>query len=793
VVLRLRPLVLDASLPLSSAVTLTDAHLRSRVAAAYFADERADLGPRLSAAVLASTLWCRGASQPVGTEVPLAVLGRIGETTVFHDEWTVRRERFDPAAANHFDGRIAARPSAVFSAQLTQFQCHLAAGLSAGLPANSGRKLIDAGIVETPPAGYLPMTPGSDALAVAQSLLGPGVDLRAVVVPFDHVPHEIEAVRHRDRISLLAGLDDPGKKPKIDVLVPDGTKTKLPEVRPWSITAALTSSPGPAPGPPPPPTTLNLLGAAQIRRRGEGVTAAAALLGGVSNQRAAVSFVEDLVTGTVTVPSPSRAPLDLDALRTVAAAAFAHAVAARADLPGARVFAASFDRDEAKPIAIYCTLRADGDPWRSDNVIAGITLDIYTPAGQGAYRSLDLVGRLRPGGLGKVRFLGQATDGQRAVQQVQIDATVSFTSDEVAITVGTSLTVLVNKQADHRGEADVALRLLRGGHLEDPSFYERAREAVFGTGGPRPTPPMTTNHGWIAFRRRGPDLPEPPATTGKVKLWVASAAGADEAAQVEQRLRVGQPPGVQFREVGTGLVFLADSGQLLTAPEVLQAAYQSTGGAEVVRFCGFGPPDMTAGLARVQAVLTALKPLVVTGSVGIDAIPDPPDELMDQNTDGSLLLVAYPRPVFTGTLQVIGSDLTGRPESVARIARESIRGRDTARVESAIGSTASEFGVVTFTGTTVDDEGMHRAIDAVSLAVTGHSIDELTPVLWIDDQWMEAHPDTAKAMLEVAGQIVVNTKGHVSPAGPLSVRDVARLALDTRRRTGLLIYLHQKS
>jgi hypothetical protein len=42
------------------------------------------------------------------------------------------------------------------------------------------------------------------------------------VVRPDFIPHALEAVQHMERISLVDGLADPAKKPRVDVLVPDG-------------------------------------------------------------------------------------------------------------------------------------------------------------------------------------------------------------------------------------------------------------------------------------------------------------------------------------------------------------------------------------------------------------------------------------------------------------------------------------------------------------------------------------------------------------------------------------------
>jgi hypothetical protein len=85
------------------------------------------------------------------------------------------------------------------------------------------RILIDAGITELPPAGYLPVVPGTvDVATQARRLMGKGVDVRVCAVRADYVPHALEEAQHMDRICLLHGLENAARKPQVDVLVPDG-------------------------------------------------------------------------------------------------------------------------------------------------------------------------------------------------------------------------------------------------------------------------------------------------------------------------------------------------------------------------------------------------------------------------------------------------------------------------------------------------------------------------------------------------------------------------------------------
>ncbi|MQA90373.1 MAG: hypothetical protein GEU90_09060 [Gemmatimonas sp.] len=88
------------------------------------------------------------------------------------------------------------------------------------------RILITEGIIELPPAGYLPVVPGSlDVNTQVRRLLGEGVDLRFCSVRPDYVAHALEEVQHMDRICLLRGLENAANAEEVDILVPDGVLT----------------------------------------------------------------------------------------------------------------------------------------------------------------------------------------------------------------------------------------------------------------------------------------------------------------------------------------------------------------------------------------------------------------------------------------------------------------------------------------------------------------------------------------------------------------------------------------
>lgn len=322
VVIRAVPLDLVTALATSTAVTLTRKHLRSRVASAFFEDERRAVASLISRQGLGSEAWCRGAVAAAGSGVPLALIARAGSDTLYLDAWTARRERIEPPPRRHWARVLAMRPWDVFLAQVLQFQCQLRSALdavaepggeddpcadahrlladaSAGIErvlrgvaeerasaepatrreAETGdreaelrfreaafdvvgasprlknldairsrlaaaaeafftpateRLLIEGGIVELPPAGYLPVLPDSPVGVERQvrQLLGDGLDLRFCAVRPDFVPHALEEAQHMERISLTAGLDAPEAKPKVDVLVPDGVFEERAAVAP---------------------------------------------------------------------------------------------------------------------------------------------------------------------------------------------------------------------------------------------------------------------------------------------------------------------------------------------------------------------------------------------------------------------------------------------------------------------------------------------------------------------------------------------------------------------------------
>ena len=268
-----RAVPLDLALPDIKILSLEEKHLRSRVASAYFAREASMVQSLISGAGLRAETWCFGAAPAAGREVPLAVFLRSGNATPFLDAWTARRERIEPPPRRYWAWRMAMRPWDAYVAQILQFQCQLrdlltgAGATSMGLdPCGAERKainntlalfkdldqsiaglsavkavkanllaawtrsptawgeLVDTGIIELPPAGYLPVDNESGEAVEPQvrRALGQGLDLRFCIVRPDYVPYALEERQHMDRISLLHGLERPDEKPEVDILVPNG-------------------------------------------------------------------------------------------------------------------------------------------------------------------------------------------------------------------------------------------------------------------------------------------------------------------------------------------------------------------------------------------------------------------------------------------------------------------------------------------------------------------------------------------------------------------------------------------
>ncbi|MEU6863247.1 hypothetical protein ABZ924_08250 [Streptomyces sp. NPDC046876] len=218
---------------------------------------------------------------PVGPSraqgVRLAVLLRVpGTADTFEvDTWTARRDRGAPPPYRYWQSRLGMRPWDVFTAQILQFQTQLAQVLAAQEAPRSdlgplleqlallggpqflkshtkdqlGREvarivadlgggalitaaapqgpysLAELGLVELPPAGYLPLPPAPqedlrspqdaprDPLDRVRTLLGPYADLTYCRCGLADIAGAVEEARDRDRIRL-------DRRAAVDILLP---------------------------------------------------------------------------------------------------------------------------------------------------------------------------------------------------------------------------------------------------------------------------------------------------------------------------------------------------------------------------------------------------------------------------------------------------------------------------------------------------------------------------------------------------------------------------------------------
>ncbi len=91
-------------------------------------------------------------------------------------------------------------------------------------PALPGKRLlINAGFLDLPPAGYLPVDPTRPTVNdQLKRFFGEGVALFFCTARPDYIPHAVEEVQHMERISLTRGLDDPAQREEVEVFVPNG-------------------------------------------------------------------------------------------------------------------------------------------------------------------------------------------------------------------------------------------------------------------------------------------------------------------------------------------------------------------------------------------------------------------------------------------------------------------------------------------------------------------------------------------------------------------------------------------
>ncbi|MGW0094872.1 hypothetical protein ACWDWS_38725 [Streptomyces sp. NPDC003328] len=840
IVLRLRPLTLTRPLPASAALLLEQKHLRSRVAAAYFADERAAAGPPMSAAFLASQTWCRGAVGPAGSEVPLAVLGRSGRTTEFADVWTVRRELMEPPARGYSDSRLSMRSRSVFAAQISQFQCQLAGLSAAGLPNSpAGRILVDAGMVELPPAGYLPVDPAGDLVQQVSSLLGPGVDLRFVAVPTDQVPHEVEEVQHRDRISLLAGIDDSSARPDVDILVPDGQLVAARPVASRGYAAQMRFNWRNN-------RSVQYDGVARFpTRHAPGFTLATAGFCTVTTNSDGVDFVDTLADAasvqyptSVTVPPHTQRKLRMNHLRRLSDDAGRFAAQAGGQ---PQVFSADFGDVEGRPIAVRGMLSCDHDLWRlqpGETALVTAQLDLYAPyqvppndeEGRGPAAALfELFGRVEVSRSApdtgattrRFRFTGQLGVGRgdhpgsaRSVQ-FTVTATLSEQTDSrlfairfgrhdepITLELKNDGSVLCAAPDDVlttrfiydprvldpdnplRLLAELSLGLLRGARTAEPEFYDRARADLFGASGTQDgTTVVTTPRDWVAFRRRRVDPPPAasPATRGMV-VWVAAADNSGMAADWAGNLHAGRADELPWKRMGA-VLFDDGTARLLTTPDELRVSYAGIGAPTAIYHVGYSAPAPTlASKDRAAAIAAALPPVAILDRGAVIAqVATAPAGLLEPDSDGSVFLIAYPpEPARPSVLQVVGLDSSGVPN---REFEEAILNRNL----DAVDSTTTRIGTVRTTDGSLDQESFDTTLRRTDDAVQKRFVAAFTPTLWIDPEWADSDPEAARELTAVAERFASLVSGQTAPR-PLSLGGrVEHVPLANSERQALLI------
>ncbi|MGW3668126.1 hypothetical protein [Streptomyces sp. NPDC005141] len=834
VVLRLRPLTLNSPLPSSAALLLEHKHLRSRVAAAYFADERAAASSPMSAALLASETWCRGGTGPVGNEVPLAVLARSGRTTVFADAWTARRELLDTPARNYGDSRLSMRPRGVFTAQIAQFQCQLASLTYAGLPSSPAvRILADAGVVELPPAGYLPVDPAGDLCRQVASLLGPGVDLRFVPVPADQVPHEVEEVQHRDRISLLAGLDDPSAKPGVDVLVPDGRITTSPQVtgRGGPLQMRLTRG----------EQSATFSGIARFpARHAEGFALATAGFCTVDTNEWGVEFVDTLAKAVlghanVSVPDPAENVLRPDHLRRLSAEAGQFA-AESSGLPTVFFSEDEFDAEEGRPIAVRAALSCDRDLWwlkSGETALVTAQFDLFAPYrdedGNGPAAALfELFGRMElsgtaaeTGSVRRLRFTGQLgvdqVQGQGSARPLRsLNATVMLSEqpdgrlftihlgrgrptklelkDDGSLVLALPDDVLTarfiqdwsvfDQGSPLRQLGEASLGLLRGAYTTHTEFYERARADLFGAAGSATAGPvLTATRDWVAFRRRSvepPPMAAPPAPSGVV-AWVAGADNDQMAREWAERLHQGEADELPWKRVRT-VLFDPGTARAHTSPDELRRSYANTGAPMAIHHVGFGAAGpMQNGKERAVAIADALPPAAVMDpEADVAQVVTVPAGLLEPDSDGGVFLLAYPAQRRTALLQVVGlTDEHGQPN---RDFTEAIRALDVDRVDSM----GTVLGTIRVEGGHAEPQSFDEAQAGTDRAVRAGHVFEPTPVLWLDGEWAAQDPEAAELLRSVVDQFLAGITLQADPQ-PLSLRRAEEAPVGSGERQAMLI------
>jgi hypothetical protein len=442
-----------------------------------------------------------------------------------------------------------------------------------GLPA---RILIDAGLIELPPTGYLRVDPHGRIELTRQvaNLMGAGVDLRFCSVRTDQIAGEFESAQHLDRISLLRGLDDPGSREKVDILVPEGEQETLrPTGRLFQVDMRLSTRSGGISG------LVGREGASALPMRGVSRVEAGpagpfsihmAIAGAVKSKKTADStavWLRSLMAleEPPTAPKFDNADLDLETLRRVAEETRGFTASRDTGATATRrtTFTKAAIAKDQEVLAGWLSFTADANPFtlaQLESAPFKTEFRWFSPTKPGHAIAVDAVGqysvveRLSAAAV-VVSFQGFATaefDSERNSGPIEVTLRLELTgthlrvvrvhrrgdSDmalEVSWSAGAPQTAIAefdlgeslpfhaaaklreSAEADDPGNlyhdiAANALTVLEGGH-DDAQFAERAGALLF------PTDAMPSGLrgrlDWVLFKRRthmdcGGAAPAPP-------------------------------------------------------------------------------------------------------------------------------------------------------------------------------------------------------------------------------------------------------------------------------------------
>jgi hypothetical protein len=683
-------------------VTRPETHLRSQLAAAWFAGERAAAG-RLSAQSLRSALWHTGAAAQAGDDVvTIGVLGWDGSTITLLDRWTACREAIQTPPAGYWAIQLEQRPDAVFLAQVLQFQDQLAA--APAVSGGSAQILIDRGFVELPAAAYLPVTPSAgDLRDQLAAQFGPGVRLWLCAVRRDQIPHELERARSMDRISLLRGLRDPQVPEHVDILVPDGRISAAPSglglavdfAVGWDVGAALDPAQanprGTAPG----------IGAARIDPGATFTARATASMTVPGHTDALKRWLNDpgrtpasFLTAVRDAPAASAPPPAQ--LRTLVDLAQTAATRARTRTSVATGAVAT---GNVRVVALSAVFTVDTDPFQLGDQPAGFHLefDAYQPSSRPFVYSLRMSGSivrrgdqdgetlvLASGGFGvssegpNGAGTGGTFEGRRLwlARTVQDGVTATVRDETTGLILdlnwkGSPLKVTARLRGSkegtgaaaealpdagigrpgntHHDAAAAALALLGGIH-NDPDWVDDEYRRLFPADDqPAATVQATTD--WVLFRRRGRQDsegdPVVPVPADPVTVQILTVPGPGEARTATDAVLAGDPKNWPDGWQATTVVFEGGSTTMLTATPVWQQRYRTDGnGANAVALAGYagaaGALGPLVGAGRLKALLSAL-PRDVTPDPNLPIVPvtPPPALTPAQGTSGSAFLITY--------------------------------------------------------------------------------------------------------------------------------------------------------